>query len=365
VLHLTGERVYSVPPLSIPDDEVSATDDEILTSDAVQLFITRARERGAEVPLTPGAIRAIGAICRRLDGLPLAIELAAPWLRALPPQALLDRLDRRLPMLESGPRNAPERQRTMRATIEWSYVLLSPEEQQLLRRLSVFIGGFTLAAIDPVTGLGSSTSGTISPDSIALLGALVDHSLVRRLPPSLGRPSDDPRYFMFATIREFGLAQLREAGELGAIRWRHAGWCIALAETAARERVGRAPSHTADQLAPERHNVRAAFEWLEMNERIDDALGLAADLWPLWLEHGEMTEGRRHLARLLARANASTDRAPGSRPAGRGHALPGAGRPGDRPSPQPRGPLRFRGAWRRPRRRRRPHHAGAHQHGPG
>ncbi len=300
-LGLTGEHVIPVPPLSVPGPDSQSP--EAVESDAVRLFVERARDNGAQLRLTDVNAGVIAEICRRLDGLPLAIELASPWLRAITPAALLARLDHRLSLLESGPRDAPTRQRTMRSTIEWSHVLLQPTEQALLRRLAVFIGGFPIEAVDIVASMPEE-----QPGDLATLGTLIDHSLVRPMPlPAHGLPWDPPRYIMLETIREYALELLDAAGEAAEIRQRHAGWCQALADQAALERTGGTSNQAASQLGVERHNVLAALMGLEQGGRINDALELATSLWPLWLERGEVATGRRHLQRLLAHPDATDD----------------------------------------------------------
>ncbi len=300
-LHLPAEHVFEVPPLDVPGDDDPTPFDTYLASDGVQLLVARARDRGVNLTITDNTARILGAICRRLDGLPLAIELVAARLRILPPRILLERLEHRLPLLEGGPRDAPARQRTMRETIAWSYVLLEPAEQSMLLRLAVFAGSFEADAIGPVTGIGE--------DAITRLGSLVDHNLVRRLSPSLGGTPDAPRYFLFATIREFGLERLQENDELDAARERHATWCLDVARTASRGRTDPAASQLGVDLKAERHNLRAALEWLGDSERSPEAMELAATLWPLWLELGEIADGRRHLSRLLETRDDSTDAA--------------------------------------------------------
>ena len=213
-LRLSGEREVPVAPLGLAALDRHRSVADVATSDAVRLFVARAEAVQPDFALTPDNAVAVAEICRRLDGLPLAIELAAARVKVLPPAALLARLDHRLPLLTGGGRDLPERQQTMRAAIAWSHDLLTPEEQVLFRRLAVFAGGFTLEAAEAV----ASGSGEPGIDPFEGVASLLDKSLLRQE----AGPGGEPRFVMLETVREFALEQLVASGEEGAIRERHA-----------------------------------------------------------------------------------------------------------------------------------------------
>jgi hypothetical protein len=265
VLHLSGEHVYPVQPLA--EDA------------AVELFVARAK--GATVGFdAESAMETIRAICARLDGLPLAIELAATRTRSLSPDDLLARLDARLPLLTGGPRDLPARQRTLRATIEWSFELLGPGERDLLAALSVFVGGFTLAAVEEVCDAGLDE-----------LQALVDANLVYRA---------GDRYFMLETVREFAAECLASSGNLLAVGRRHAAYFRDFASSLGLypEAVeARQPSRH-DLALAEEPNLRAALEWSCVNDP-EVGLEIAMALEQHWVSH-DIVEGKRHLESLLA-----------------------------------------------------------------
>ena len=232
---------------------------------------------------------AVAAICRRLDGLPLAIELAAARVRMLPPQAMLARLEKRLPLLTGGARDAPARQRTLRDTIAWSYDLLAPEEQMLFRRLAVFAGGCTLEAAEAVGDYDGAL------DAFAGLERLCEHSLVRQE----DGPEDEPRFVMLETIREFGLERLAESGEEAAIRKGHAALFMELAEEAAPALAGPDPGPWLDHLETEHDNLRAALRWAGSTDS-QVGLRLGAALWRFWDIRGHLGEGQGWLEQVLA-----------------------------------------------------------------
>jgi excisionase family DNA binding protein len=298
-LRLSGEREYPVPPLPLPATAGQHGDDAA-PAEAVRLFAERARAIRPDFVLTAENGAAVAAVCRRLDGLPLAIELAAARVKALPPAALLDRLEQRLPLLTGGPRDLPLRQQTMRATIAWSHDLLTADEQALFRRLSVFVGGFTLAAAGAVadSGPGAAEGATSTAPSVAVLDGvalLVDHSLLRQM-DGLG---DEPRFSMLETVREYGLEQLEESGEEEETRRRHAACFLALAEAAEPELVGPAQVGWLDRLEAEHPNLRAALVWATARDP-DVALRLAGALRQCWRIRGHLSEGRKALERALA-----------------------------------------------------------------
>jgi tetratricopeptide (TPR) repeat protein len=247
-------------------------------------------------------------ICRRLDGLPLAIELAAARISLLPPAALLARMERRLPLLTGGPRDLPERLQTMRAAIAWSYELLSPEEQTAFRRLAVFDGGFTLEAAESVLAAGSQHTVERTPTvtQLDLLAALIDRGLVWHAV----QPDGDARFGMLETIREFGLEQLTVSGEAETVRWSHAAWFLALAE--ALDAGGEPTVYVVlDRIERELPNFQVALAWTEQIEDTRIGLRMAKSLFRLWLLRSHRIEGRSWLECALARdaGEPSADRA--------------------------------------------------------
>jgi predicted ATPase/class 3 adenylate cyclase len=258
-LRLSVEREYEVAPL--PDH------------DAVTLF----RERALQTE----PLAAVEQICRRLDGLPLAIELAAARTRVLPPDQLLDRLDRRLPLLTGRRRDAPERHRTLRATIEWSYELLAPEDRHLFTRLAVFVGGFDLEAAEHVCEA-----------DLDGLESLLAQSLLRR--------TEGGRFFYLETIREFALERLDPSGEVPRLQHLHAEYYLELAEREWPELRGPRQPAALARLQSEHANLRAALGWACGNGRADLALRLGAFLWRFWWVRGLLPEGRRWLSKVLA-----------------------------------------------------------------
>jgi predicted ATPase/DNA-binding CsgD family transcriptional regulator len=285
-LRLSVEREYPVAPLSLPAD-----DSDPSNSPAVQLFLQRMPIRATEAP-TPELLNAIAHIVSRLDGLPLAIELAASRTAVFPPAALLQRLEQRLPLLTGGARDLPPRQQTMRDAIAWSYDLLDPYAQQFFRALSVFRGGFFLSAAER---LGSAIGYADDVAIIDALTALVEHSLVQTVPGSAGRP----RYAMFETVREFGWERLQALDEGQHLEAAHAALTLASAEAAAPELYGAAQGIWLDALELDQPNLRAALSWaVEHDPGI--ALRLSGALLRFWPIRGYLGEGRAWLERALA-----------------------------------------------------------------
>ena len=291
-LRVRGEREYRVAPLELPGE--AALPEEVARFPAAALFLERARAVGDEPPLDSANTAAVAAICRRLDGLPLAIELAAAWSRLLPPPALLARLEHRLPLLVGGPHDLPDRQRTMRDAIAWSYGLLEPAEQRLFRWLAVFAGGCTVAAAEEVCAGAAD-----SPPVLAGLAALVDKGLLRRQDEAYAA-SAEPRLTMLETLREYGLERLVEHGEEETARRRHTAHYLALAEAAEPALDGPEAEFWGTRLEREHDNLRAALRWAL--DRGDGATGLrlAAALWRFWSARGHLGEGRRCLREALA-----------------------------------------------------------------
>ncbi|MBA2595523.1 MAG: hypothetical protein H0V00_02745 [Chloroflexia bacterium] len=291
-LHLRGEREYAVPPLPLPDLARLPPLEQLAAVAAVALFVQRAQAVRPDFALSADNARAVTAVCIWLDGLPLAIELAAARVKVLPPAALLARLERRLPLLTRGARDLPARQQTLRAAIAWSHDLLEPAEQQLFRWLAVFAGGTTLAAADAVV---DPTSGI---DVLAGATALVDHSLLRQSEGKAG----EPRFGMFETIREFALERLAASGEEDKTRDRHAAWYVQRAEQMShmkrRSRLGN-PEDVLE-LETEYANFWAALTWLTGAGNAALALRLSAGLGGFWNLRGHLDDGRLWLERTLA-----------------------------------------------------------------
>ena len=302
-LRLSAEREFPVSPLGLPDAGGQSSAGSLGTSGAVRLFVARAQAVKPDFALTDQNAEAVAAICARLDGLPLALELAAARVKVLPPPALLARLERRLPLLTGGPRDVPARQRTMRDAIAWSHDLLSGAEQVLFRRLAVFSGGFTLEAAAAVAGVGSELEVF---DGVA---TLVDNSLLRpEARPEGATDAGTARFEMLQTVRELGLELLTASGEEASSRTAHAGYFLIAAEAAEAARIGLAPAG-GDRPGADRDNSRAAVTWFREQGAIEPALRLAGALWPHWLERGDLTEGRAQLGPLLARPEAPAYRA--------------------------------------------------------
>lgn len=303
-LLLSGEHEYAVPPLALPDQGHRPGTLRPEQYAAVQLFVARAQAVRPEFVLTDRSGAAVAEICRRLDGLPLAIELAAAHVRLLPPEALLARLQPRLDLLIGGTRDQPARHRSLRTALAWSYDLLTPTERRLFRHLSVFIGGCTLDAATAVTG------GEDPPLAVfACMESLIVQSLVRQEVNARG----EPRFLLLETIREFGWEQLAADGALDAVHTKHAAYYLALAEEA--EPVSSFQPAWLRTLETEIDNLRAAARWYSQCGNTEAALRLAAALWPLWVMGGHVAEGQRLLRDVLERQTG------GAYPAARGHAL--------------------------------------------
>jgi predicted ATPase/class 3 adenylate cyclase/DNA-binding CsgD family transcriptional regulator len=296
VLHVRGEQEFPVPPLAVPDPK--HLPDLVVMShyEAVELFLSRAQAVEPEFRLSKTNAPAIAEICARLDGLPLAIELAAARVKLLPPQALLPRLGQRLAVLTSGPHDAPARQQTLRNTIAWSYNLLDADEQRLFMRLSVFAGGCTLEAIEAIC----STLGDKAEPVLDAVASLIDKSLLQQIE----QEGEEPRLLMLETIREYGLEALAVNGEMEGGRRAHATYYLALAEEAEPEFEGPQQVTWLERLERDHDNLRAAMQWsLEQGEAthsLEMALRLGAALEDFWVIRGHDTEGRTFLERALA-----------------------------------------------------------------
>jgi predicted ATPase/class 3 adenylate cyclase len=317
-LHVSGEQEFPLRPLLIPDPTDLPSLEQLSQYEAVRLFVGRAQAVQPGFTLTPANASAVAEICHRLDGLPLAIELAAALIRMLPPHALLQRLEKRLPLLTRGTRDVPARQQTMRNAIAWSHDLLTQEEQMHFRRLAVFAGGCTLEAAEWVMGDGvitrsapadASDDGAIGetkantpppqhptpnthhPDTLDVMASLVDKSLLRQ-----EEVAGEPRFRMLETVREYGLERLEASGEAPATRDRHAGYFLALVDRRDFEDFDRA---WLDLIAGEHDNLRAALGWSWEAGKPDTLLRLAGALVWFWYYRGYLNEGLRWLRQAL------------------------------------------------------------------
>lgn len=301
-LLVRGEQVVPLAPLALPALTWPLEPEAVVRAPAVELFVERARAVAPHFALTTDNVAAVAAICARLDGLPLAIELAAARTRLLAPLALLERLGQKYLLHGAGPRDLPPRHQTLHNAIAWSYNLLTPAEQRLFARLGVFIGEYDLAAVEAVCG-DDEFSGVLE-----LLGALADHSLVR----VAEGPGGAMRIGMLETIREFALERLGESGELAAMRVRYARHYLELAARADGELNGPEQERWLDRLEREHDHFRAVLAWATHGERFGEAGApdggmarlpgwqLAARLWRFWYTRCHLNEGRRWLAALLA-----------------------------------------------------------------
>jgi predicted ATPase/DNA-binding CsgD family transcriptional regulator/Tfp pilus assembly protein PilF len=294
LLRIRGEREFPVTPLAIPDPSRLPPLAELAANPAVALFLDRAQATKPDLELTEESAGAIAEICARLDGLPLALELAAARVKLLPPAAMLPRLANRLGLLTSGPRDLPERQQTLRDAIAWSHDLLSDVEQVLFRRLAVFPGGCTLACAERVCAGGSELPPEI--DVFAGIVALVDHSLLRQV----GESDGELRFAMLETIREFAAERLAASTEERAVRERHAAYFAAFAEEASTGFAGPEQGRWLNNVVADLPNIRAALEWMIARGDAASAQRTASALLRFWEARGHLTEGRGWHERALA-----------------------------------------------------------------
>jgi len=291
-LNLHGEREFSVPPLELPQTATQLTAKNLAEYESVLLFVERGRAVHPNFALTDDNASTVAEICRRLDGLPLALELAAARVKILAPQAILARLDDRLKLLTGGARDLPTRHQTLRNTLEWSYGLLKPDEKTLYARLSVFVGGFTLEAAEAVC----NPEGRL--DILEGLTSLVNNSLLRQEDTAEG----EPRFGMLETIRAYALERLEDSGEMEALRQQHAqyfgdvilnkvGWQLYSAKAL----------YWLNWLEPEHDNIRATLTWcLTVPQGIELGAGLVYGLSWFWYRRGYLIEGRMWAERVLA-----------------------------------------------------------------
>jgi predicted ATPase/class 3 adenylate cyclase len=292
-VHLRGERQFPVPPLALPDRSRTESIDQLTRYEAIRLFIERAQAAKPDFAISERNAYAIAEICHRLDGLPLGIELAAARVNAFSAQALLARLEHRLAVLTSGPRDVPARQQTFRQAIAWSYDLLTPDEQLLFRRLAVFVGGCAPAAADAVVGEGRLDSRL---DVVDTMASLVEKSLLRQ-----EERAGELRFRMLETIREYALERLTATGEADRFQRAHADHYLAFAEHAESGLLG--GGHQAewlDRLKDDHDNLRAALSWFVRNGLAEHGLRLTGALRRFWRSRGYLAEDREWTSALLA-----------------------------------------------------------------
>ncbi len=318
-LRLRGEHQFAVPPLALPDPQRLPDHGSLTHIPSVTLFLQRARAIQSDFQVTTDNAAAIAEICLRLDGLPLAIELAAARIKLLPPQALLTRLSHRLHVLTEGARDLPERQQTLRNTLAWSYEWLTEQEQRLFEQLSVFVGGCTLEAAEALCSAPGNASAGVVGSVLDGVASLIDQNLVWQQAQRDG----EPRLMMLETIREYGLEVLETSGKIEDTRWTHAAYYLRLAEEAEPQLSGPQQISWFERLEREHDNLRATLSWfLEQGsdaQRRELALRLGGALAQFWEIRGYMSEGRHWLEQVLSISR-------GMRSAGRAKALIGAGR---------------------------------------
>jgi predicted ATPase len=290
-LHVYNEHEFPLPPLGLPDPKSSPSLEMLSQCSAISLFVQRAAAVKPNFELTEENAPAIAEICTRLDGLPLAIELAAARVKLLSPSALRSRLASRLQLLTGGARDLPARQQTLRHAIDWSYDLLNEPEQKLFRRLSVFLGGCTLEAVESVCNAKED----LGLDVLDGMSSMVDKSLVRQVEQSDG----EPRFLMLETIREYGLEKMAACGEEPLARRAHAAYCLVLAEEGAAEDISATHTQWLDRFELEHDNFRSALDWLTETGNAEWGLRLGSALFRFWEMREHLSEGRERLGKLL------------------------------------------------------------------
>jgi predicted ATPase len=299
-LHVYGEHEFPVPPLALPDSRAVPSVEALSHYPAVALFVQRAAAARPDFELNKENAAAVIEICARLDGLPLAIELAAARVKVLSPSSMRARLASRLQLLTGGSRDLPQRQQTLRAAIDWSYDLLSAAEQKLFRRLSIFVGGCTLEGVEAVC----DTKGDLDLDLLDGMASMVDKSLLLQTE----QPNGESRFVMLETIREYAREKLEASGEYAPTKRSHAAYCLVLAEEQASEHSGSEEADWLERFTLEHDNFRAALEWLTETGDAEWGLRLGAALFRFWEAREYLAEGRDRLDKLLkiARASAPT-----------------------------------------------------------
>jgi predicted ATPase len=293
-LHLRGEHELPVPPLALPDLHALPSLPNLAHIPAVELFLQRASAIVPSFELTEANAATLAAICCQLDGLPLAIELAAPLVKLLTPEMLLQRLARRLDLLVDGPYDLPERQRSLRATLAWSYDLLGPPEQMLFRHLSVFVSGATLEAVEAVCLVDDILPNTV----VRALAGLCASSLIQQHKTPVG----EARFSQLETLREFGWERLVAQGEATSTQHQHASYYLAFAEEAAAHVFQSDQGTWLKRLEEEQDNLRVALQWSLDQGEITTGLRLTTALWQFWYIRGHLSEGRRWFEQVLALA---------------------------------------------------------------
>jgi predicted ATPase/class 3 adenylate cyclase len=288
-MHVSGEQEYPIPPMALPDPRGDGGLPALAANEAISLFVERASAVQPDFALTAKNAGAVAELTMRLDGLPLAIELAASRVKLLTPHALVEHLEHRLPVLTGGPRDLPMRQRTLRAAIDWSWQLLDTDEQRLFARLGVFSGGWTLASAEAVCQPG------LQPAVMDALASLLDQSLVREDPPL----DIEPRFRMLEVIGEYAAERLAGSGEEDELRARHAEHFAILAEEGQSHLMGRDRIGWLARLDVELDNLRAALEWSEIHGSASTGLRIATAMWRYWQQRGRLDEGRRWLDRFV------------------------------------------------------------------
>lgn len=292
VLHLAGEQEYPVPPMALPDYHNLPSLAALSQYEAVALFIQRASAVLPGFEVTNENAPAVAEICYRLDGLPLAIELAAARVKILAPQAILERLNKSLTLLTGGAADLPARQQTLRNAIAWSYDLLSDSERSFFRRLSVFVGGFTFESVDAVC----NSAGELEMDTLDALASLGDKSLIKS--------RENSRFLMLATLRDFGMEELASDPDYEVIHENHATYFSEFTQEAAKHFMTPAQAEWMDRIEQEHDNIRAALRWSIERDRASLGLRIGYAIWRFWQFRGHLSEGRRWMSELLELASA-------------------------------------------------------------
>jgi predicted ATPase/serine/threonine protein kinase len=291
-LHIYGEHEFPVPPLAVPDSRSLESAEGLSQYSAINLFLQRATAVKPDFEITEENAPAIAEICARLDGLPLAIELAAARIKLLSPAAMRTRLASRLQLLTGGARDLPTRQQTLRGAIDWSYDLLNPAEQKLFRRVSVFVGGCTLEAVEAVC----DTRSDLGLDLLEGIASMMDKSLIQQVE----HEGSESRFVMLETIREYGLEKLAASAEEALTKRSHAAYYLVLAEECAAEGSAAEKRQSLDQFEIEHDNFRAALDWLVQSGEAEWGLRLGAALFRFWETREYLSEGRDWLSKLLS-----------------------------------------------------------------
>jgi predicted ATPase/DNA-binding winged helix-turn-helix (wHTH) protein len=291
LLRLPAEREFVVPPLDLPEAGGQISLPDLSQNESVKLFLERAQNVKPTFSLTEDNAASVAEICRWLEGLPLAIELAAARVKILSPAQILSRLENRLKILTGGAADAPARQQTMRGAIVWSYDLLDEDEKILFRRLSVFAGGFN---VEPAEAIVSSLDSSNDADILNIVTALIENSLLIQKETA----NDESRLRMLEVVREFAFEKLEASGESQAVRNNHAAYFLALAQKAEPEMFGAEGTEWLNRLEDEHENLRAALSWSSVKD-VETAANLAGTLRNFWILHNHITEGRKWLETIL------------------------------------------------------------------